>query len=234
MSFSPVAIPPQIQAITFDLDDTLWPITPVIQQADAALNDWLDIHFPVLGARYREDQLLEIRQAVAHQFPERAHDFAFLRTTTLAQAAQSLGISDFCAQTAYEIFHAARNQVVLYPEVTAALDRLVLHYPLIALSNGTTDIERAGISRWFVDSFTAAQVGHPKPHPAMFLAACSKLNLSPEQVLHLGDDPVHDVLGAQQVGMLAGWINRRGRDWPTEIPRPLIEWPDLTPLFIAP
>ncbi len=232
MSLAHLAIPPQIQAITLDLDDTLWPIGPVIRRADAVLNAWLDAHFPALGARYRDDQLLDLRRAVVAEFPDRAHDFQFLRTTTLARAAQALDLPHFCADTAYEIFHNARNQVTLFPEVTTALDALVVHYPLIALSNGTTDIHRAGLSHWFIDSFTAAQVGYPKPHPAMFLAACSKLNLPPEAVLHLGDDPLHDVAGAQQVGMATVWINREGRDWPAELPRPHLEWPDLGAIFL--
>ncbi|MFK7975378.1 MAG: HAD family hydrolase, partial [Halioglobus sp.] len=37
------------------------------------------------------------------------------------------------------------------------------------------------------------------------------------QVIHVGDDPEHDVLGAQRMGMHTGWMNSRGKSWPAEI-----------------
>jgi putative hydrolase of the HAD superfamily len=40
------------------------------------------------------------------------------------------------------------------------------------------------------------------------------LELSPEQIVHVGDDPQNDVLGAAQVGLRTVWINRDGRAWP--------------------
>jgi len=33
-----------IRAITLDLDDTLWPIWPVIERAEQALHEWLEAH----------------------------------------------------------------------------------------------------------------------------------------------------------------------------------------------
>ena len=39
------------------------------------------------------------------------------------------------------------------------------------------------------------------------------LGLAPEQVLHVGDDPALDVLGALGAGMQAVWVNRDGKPW---------------------
>ena len=39
-----------IRLITFDLDDTLWNVAPVIEGAEAELHDWLARHAPLLGA----------------------------------------------------------------------------------------------------------------------------------------------------------------------------------------
>ena len=36
--------PGKIKAISIDLDDTLWPIWPVIERAEKALHDWLAAH----------------------------------------------------------------------------------------------------------------------------------------------------------------------------------------------
>ena len=36
----------RIQAISLDLDDTLWPVWPTIERAERALHDWLQRHAP--------------------------------------------------------------------------------------------------------------------------------------------------------------------------------------------
>jgi putative hydrolase of the HAD superfamily len=40
-------------------------------------------------------------------------------------------------------------------------------------------------------------------------------------VLHIGDDPVADVIGATQAGMQAVWLNREAREWPTALAAPV-------------
>ena len=41
-----------IRAVLFDLDDTLWPIVPVILRAEALMHDWLSQHAPKVTERY--------------------------------------------------------------------------------------------------------------------------------------------------------------------------------------
>jgi putative hydrolase of the HAD superfamily len=45
-------IPARIRALTLDLDDTLWPVWPAIQRAEAALHGWLLRHAPATAARF--------------------------------------------------------------------------------------------------------------------------------------------------------------------------------------
>jgi putative hydrolase of the HAD superfamily len=40
-------------------------------------------------------------------------------------------------------------------------------------------------------------------------------------VLHIGDDPLADVVGATQAGMQSVWLNREGRAWPSQFVPPL-------------
>jgi putative hydrolase of the HAD superfamily len=49
----------------------------------------------------------------------------------------------------------------------------------------------------------SSEIGWRKPAREFFLAVCQRLRLPPEQVLHVGDDPVNDVAGAQAVGLRA-------------------------------
>ncbi len=53
-----------------------------------------------------------------------------------------------------------------------------------------------------------------KPAPQIFHAACARLGLPPDAVLHVGDDPELDVAGARAAGLRTAWINRTRATWP--------------------
>jgi FMN phosphatase YigB (HAD superfamily) len=40
------------------------------------------------------------------------------------------------------------------------------------------------------------------------------------EVLHIGDDPLADVIGATRAGLQAAWLNRDAREWPTQFAPP--------------
>jgi putative hydrolase of the HAD superfamily len=52
-----------------------------------------------------------------------------------------------------------------------------------------------------------------KPNGRIFTLACTKLNLHPREVLHVGDDAELDVVGAHQAGLRTAWINRTDATW---------------------
>ncbi|NQT08692.1 HAD family hydrolase [Candidatus Bathyarchaeota archaeon] len=59
--------------------------------------------------------------------------------------------------------------------------------------------------------------GYMKPHPSIFHTTLLKLNVKPEQSLHIGDDPYADVWGAKKAGMKAAYIRRNERDAEADI-----------------
>ncbi len=64
----------------------------------------------------------------------------------------------------------------------------------------------------FVDTLViSAEVGHRKPHPTFYAAACAALGLPPGRVLCVGDDPENDVRGAERAGLLGALLDRDGR-----------------------
>ena len=69
---------PEVKAISFDLDDTLWPIGPVIGRAEQALFDWLRQNFPAIAAGHSILSLRKHREQIAGQYPELAHDVSAL------------------------------------------------------------------------------------------------------------------------------------------------------------
>lgn len=67
-------------------------------------------------------------------------------------------------------------------------------------------LERLGFSFDAVVSSEEVQVYKPDPLP--FLKALSKLEVAPEEALHVGDNLAEDIPGAQAAGMRVAWINR--------------------------
>jgi putative hydrolase of the HAD superfamily len=201
------------RAITLDLDDTLWEIAPVIQRAESVLHEWLRMHAPRCATRYSIEKMRGLRDAVAAANPQLAHDFTAQRKLSLAQALAEVDEDPSLAEAAFEAFHAARNTVELYPDVHDALPRLAARAPLAALTNGNADLGRIGLHDNFVFALGAREHGAAKPDAGIFHAACERLGLQPHEVLHVGDDPEHDVLGAHRAGLRTCWINRRGVVW---------------------
>ena len=62
---------------------------------------------------------------------------------------------------------------------------------------------------------TAMRPARPNPTRA-FSRGCARARRRRRraQMLHIGDDPLTDVVGATRAGMQAVWLNRDAREWP--------------------
>lgn len=210
----------RIRAISLDLDDTLWEIGPVIRRAEAELWGWLEQNYPKIPARFTPDVSLALREQVVDEHPDMAHDFRFLRKTVLIRMAETVDYSsDFVAE-AFAVFDAARNRVELFPDVKPVLQELSVHFKVIALTNGNANLETIGIRDLFHAVITAADVGAAKPQPVIFEKAVREAGVEPEEVLHVGDHPELDVVGASNAGLRTAWMNRNGEEWPENLPAP--------------
>lgn len=198
----------RLRALTLDLDDTLWPVAPVIERAEAALHDWLTVHAPRVSQRFSAEARREVRDAVAREHPHWAHDLTAQRQETIRRLLVGAGEDEALAMPAFEVFYAQRQRVDLYDDVLAALEQLAARWPLVALSNGNADVARVGLGGWFRHSVSARQVGVGKPDRRIFEAACARLGCDPGEVLHIGDDAALDVAGAHAAGMQTAWIRR--------------------------
>ena len=200
----------RIKAVLFDLDDTLWPVAPVIQYAESTLHAWMAIHVPRVPAHFSIEQLRQRRNALVASDPRFRYDLWSLRHTLLSKIFEQVGEDPDMANMAMEIFSNARNEVALYEDVLPALAQLGGHVVLGTVSNGFADLKKIGLSSHFAVSLAAHSFGCAKPDPRIFLAACDVLELAPEQVAYVGDDLALDVQGAQDVGMKGIWMNRHG------------------------
>lgn len=204
------AVREPLRALLFDLDDTLWPITPVIERAETLMFDWLQAQVPRVTAQYTIASMRARRIELMAAHPRFRVDLSALRHAALTEAFVACGADTVHIDEAMAVFTTARNQVTLFDDVLTCLPRLADRVTLGSLTNGAADLQQIGLHQHFAISLAAHQIGRAKPDPVVFHSACESLGLPPSQVAYIGDDLRLDVEGAQKAGLTGIWLNRHG------------------------
>ncbi|WP_404291674.1 HAD family hydrolase [Glutamicibacter arilaitensis] len=100
-----------------------------------------------------------------------------------------------------------------FDDVQAHLDALTAWgIPFGAVSNNIESYQRMKLDKAGLSGFSVVigsdTAGAPKPDPAPFLAGCSGLATQPAKTWYVGDNPVNDVLGAKNAGLVAVLVDR--------------------------
>ena len=203
-----------IKCITFDLDDTLWPVTPTILRAENELYRWLQSNYPRITASYTLEQLREKRDILSDIRSDIAHDVTELRFHSLLQLAKEFNYPDELAAKGLDLFRQHRNRVTLFADVEATLALLVDKFSLGAITNGNAQLQAIGIGHYFNFVVTAAEVGERKPDLTVFRHAARVANVPVANMMHVGDCAESDVLGALNAGYKSIWLNAARKAWP--------------------
>lgn len=210
-----------IKLLTFDLDNTLWDVEPIVLRAEAVMRDWIRREHRDFSERIDPAQFHALRQAVMHEREDIAHDLTQLRLEVLRRAFAAGGYdseaAERAAHAAFAEYFRERNTVEYFPGVLETLAALRAEFDLYALSNGNADIGRVGLGHLFSRHFSAISVGAAKPDPRIYHAAIDAAGVAPHEIVHIGDHPEQDVAAAAAVGMRTVWVNFTGQPWP-ELP----------------
>lgn len=203
-----------IKAITFDLDDTLYNNSMIVERAEDELIKNLQQNAQLqdltLASFHAEKNSLLVSN------PEIYHDVIIWRIETIKSllikaripAEQIPNIIDDSLAT----FNFWRHQIQV-PQVThTLLAKLATKYPLAVITNGNVEIAKIGLDDYFQFSLRGGANGRSKPFPEIFALAAQKLSMSTQQILHVGDNLFTDVNGAINSGLLACWLNILDKD----------------------
>ena len=154
---------------------------------------------------------------------------------------QLLGVRDMLEQITWEVLqyeHAlfSRNNAALYDDVVPLLEQLQQAGLAMAIvSNWDTTlhnmVDELGISDYF-DAIVAShdqRVQSAKPDHGIFEYALQALDVSPAEVIHVGDSYESDIVGAGTSQIRAVLLDRKGLHdgrWPETIPD-LLHLPQL-------
>lgn len=231
MSENPPALQ-SVRAISFDLDYTLWDLAGVIEHAERRMYEFLQRAYPRVTAGQPPEALTRRRLALLERRPELRHNVTAWRRAALGELAEEHGYPAAELTTAaFEVFLDARHEIEPYPDAVPLLQTLQGHYRLGVITNGNADVHRLGLGHYFDFVISAVDIGSAKPDHLIFEAACHRAGVAADELLHIGDEPSTDVLGAVRYGVQAVWLNRHGQRWPAELePLPHLELPSLTAL----
>ncbi len=213
-----------IKAVTFDLWDTM-----IHDDSDEAKRKALGLRSKNAARRHLLWQALNAVEPIEAErvtLADDVADAAFNRvwhdqfiTWAIAErlqvALEGLG-RELPEETFTEVVAAHETMEVDIPPDTVdgiaeALAELAQRYKLCVVSDtivtpgtGLRDLlEVHGLKQHFSGFAFSDEVGHSKPHRAMFDAAASQLGVAMEEMVHIGDRDHNDVKGSQALGMKA-------------------------------
>lgn len=202
-----------IKCITFDLDETLWACAPVIARAEQALYAWLAERYPLICTAYTLDEMREQRKVLLNSRADLRHDMTALRRHWLTRLADEAGYSREMVEPAVAYFRDHRNRVTLFEAAEPLLKRLQRRYTVGAITNGNAQPECIGVDHLFDFVVCSADTGVAKPEAGIFRIALTCAGVDPAKAVHVGDDPVNDIMGAARVGMRTVWYNPASEPW---------------------
>lgn len=203
-----------INALTFDLDDTLYDNYPVIVRAEQAMFDWLAQLLPQSTMISRDDWL-RVKQQLAVVDSSLIHDVSEWRYEALKISLMQLGWrlkdAELAARQGLELVLVERNKVDVPAETHRVLALLSAKLPLVGITNGNVDPQQIGLAKYFSAIYQAGRDGLAKPEADLFERAIRHLGIPAQQILHVGDHLRTDVFGAKQQGLQACWFNDQQR-----------------------
>jgi putative hydrolase of the HAD superfamily len=193
-----------IEAVLFDLDDTLY------SQADFLRGAWRAV------ADTAADWVIEAAELTAAL--ERTASEGSDRGRVIDRALERLHRSDIPVEPLIRTFRAYRPiGLALYPGALAGLNELRRAVPVAVVTDGDPAIQIAKLEALgLTDTFDAVILSDEfgrsrrKPNPTPFLAAAAALRVSPAGCVMVGDRPDKDIFGARNAGLLGAIRVRTG------------------------
>ncbi|WP_419192250.1 HAD-IA family hydrolase [Engelhardtia mirabilis] len=206
----------RLDAVLFDIDDTLFSTTEFAQRARRASVEAM----VAAGLDADPDQVLEELGEIIGEFSsnyDRHFDQLLKRVKPEGLGGRNPAIIVAAGIVAY---HDTK-----YRELKPFDDVL----PLLE------GIERAGLRRGIVTHgwttkqaeklvrlglvphldadaiFISDQIGIAKPNPKLYLAALRQMGLPPKRVMYVGDSPQHDIAPPKSLGMVTVWSERAAK-----------------------
>jgi HAD superfamily hydrolase (TIGR01509 family) len=210
-----------VDAVCFDLDDTLVTYERSVGDVLAAAFDRADVDQCFSAADYRD---------AFDDYAEQTDTVAELRRACFADLAAAGGRDPASGVAVANAYEAERDQtrVRTLPGAGDLLD--AVDRPTALVTNGAPEMQRrklagAGLDDAFDAVVFAGYDAPAKPDPEPFRRALDALDCRPGRAVHVGNSVSSDVAGAHAAGVQSVWVH--GDPDRTPEPTPDHTFPDL-------
>ena len=196
------------QVISFDLDDTLYDNSQVMIKAENEFLVFLRQYEGVQDVTHAE--WIFWKEMIGRENPLLQENVTAWRTQSLqallAKRQKSAVEISTISEQAMSYFLHWRHQIDVPAQSFEILQQLKSCYKLVAMTNGNVEPARIGFHHFDL-TLRGGEHGRAKPHEDLFRQTARHFNISPHQLLHVGDNLQTDVQGAIQAGCQAVWLN---------------------------
>jgi putative hydrolase of the HAD superfamily len=195
------------KAIYFDLDNTLIDRNAAFK---ACLKDYFD--------QFLTDLDFEKEWAAI----QKKDDWGYTKRSEFSQwfincfSPQNQTANDFWE---FQRLHISTHIPAVEEFILHQLSDLKSKYKIGILTNGgiynqNQKIKNSKLDQIFLEEeiLISEKYQVKKPDAKLFKLLLHQLNINPNQLLYIGDDPINDIWGAKQLGIQTSWISW-GRDW---------------------
>lgn len=214
----------KVRAVSFDCADTMVAV-------DWRPSDWALLFAEELGLECNRETAKASYDILLHERWREFQEVNLTRSQAQADAFWERITKDWCREVGWPQTHvpellAVADRMMFGPEtklftmfddVLPCLERLQCEgYRMVVVSNWDMTLHRVlrtfGLTRYFEFVLASMEEGVEKPDPRLFHIALERLGLAPEEVAHVGDNPLDDLQGARAVGIKAFLVDRSRQD----------------------
>jgi len=197
---------PDLKAVIFDLDDTLYPEHAYVRSGFRAVADWCEIHlglsskgaFEVLDDLFLRGVRGDTFDLLLERFAKPAHHVADM----------------------VRVYRDHTPSIETYPGVPSFLSQVGSRYRTGLITDGYAEVQRKKLTALALAPFFDAVVFSDdlgrsfwKPAPEPFRRALSLLGVEPAEAVYIGDNPAKDFVGARGAGLATIQVRWPGAEY---------------------
>ena len=211
-----------LQAIVFDLDDTLYSEQDYVISGFRAVANWAAVN---LGIAQDEGFT-----TLSNLYDQGVRNNTFNQWLAIHQIENPAIVTNLL-----DVYRAHAPTISPFDESIDLLKTLTKSYKIGLVSDGYLQVQQRKWAALGLDSFFDAVVfsdslgrANWKPSTAPFKLVLDRLNVAPEFSVYIGDNPRKDFFGARQLGMSTIWIKRSNSEYGDLQPPSLDYHPDVS------
>ena len=211
-----------LQAIVFDLDDTLYSEQDYVMSGFRTVAEWAAVNLGI--AQY------EGFTTLSNLYHQGVRNNTFNQWLAIHQIENPVVVPKLL-----DVYRSHAPTISPFDESIDLLKTLTKSYKIGLVSDGYLQVQQLKWAALGLDYFFDAVVfsdslgrANWKPSTAPFKLVLEQLNVAPEFSVYIGDNPRKDFFGARQLGMSTIWIKRSDSEYGHLQPQSSDYHPDLT------